>query len=389
MKFKKLFKSVAAITLAFCLSIPANAAAVTQSAPTLEEIAELNRINAPKYAISFIDEMFNSPGLQSGSVSEIYDEYDHITGYCVDLVNGNDPSGYVIIDVTADQPIVMDFCIELNAQNPFDTISETFELSVNNEFYYSFEPFDYYVYIPQDNILAGRDGQTELTQSFETYKANVASINISECDKQNLNDSVEPYADKYSDVAAVVTDTFKGKYVDGDWIYGAKTMSFYSETDVDRLGYDYCCGVVFACNLLKYLHETKNIAGIYDNLRELYPIVYKVSEADSDGVDVYDAVDAALEYLYQVGHPYKFGKYWLKLFSDYKRDVKKDQPSLFYYYGMTSTGIDGHGVLVVGYLESDENKYLCVADGWFNYPRYLNYSGGVFKDEGGGTFYAA
>lgn len=391
MKFKKLFKSIAAITLAVCLSIPANAAAVTQSAPTLEEIAELNRINASKYAVSFIDEIFNSPGLQFGCVSEIYDEYDRVSGYCVDLVNGDDPSGYVIIDITTGQPVVMDFCIEPNARNPFDTISETFELPENDEFYYSFEPFDYHVFVPQNNILAGRDGKTELTQSFEIYKANVASTNVSECRNQNLSGSVDTNSNReYSYVDDVITATYEGKYVDSDWIYGADRMLFYSDYEITDLGYDYCCGIAFACNLMKYYHDARGMTKISDDLRILYPVLYSGAKAADGTAKVGNVVDSILVYLENVGYKYKYGTYWLKLFSDYRRDVKKDQPSMFNFSGWDLFQREvGHGVLVVGYLETEDYQYLIVADGWTSVPHFLNYSGSNFIGQSGGTFYAA
>lgn len=153
--------------------------------------------------------MFDNPGLQSGNVSEILDEYDRVSGYCVDLFNGDIPSGYVIIDIASTQPVVMDFCIEPNAQNPYKTIEETFELPVNEEVYYSFAPFDYQIYVPQDNVIAGIKGQTELTQSFETYKANIAAKNISRFDEQKLNGINELGSDdKYSGVTAVITSTY-------------------------------------------------------------------------------------------------------------------------------------------------------------------------------------
>lgn len=70
--------------------------------------------------------------------------------------------------------------------------------------------------------------------------------------------------------------------------------------------------------------------------------------------------------------------------------MKKDQPSMFNY---GAWGIfrheTWHGVLVLGYLESDMYQYLLVADGWNTFPRYLNYSGSSFINHYGGTFYAA
>ena len=71
MKFKNFFKSIVAVTLALSLSIPANATAVSDTVPTLEEIAKINEVNASKYAISFVHSIYSNPYLQAGDVLSI------------------------------------------------------------------------------------------------------------------------------------------------------------------------------------------------------------------------------------------------------------------------------------------------------------------------------
>lgn len=116
--------------------------------------------------------------------------------------------------------------------------------------------------------------------------------------------------------------------------------------------------------------------------------MYLLCNVDEYGGTTVDyVISAAKVYLKSLGYEYDYGNYWLDLYSDFKRDVKKDQASFLGFGAKVDGEVQGHDVLVVGYVESTEAKYLKVADGWRKYLRYLNYDL-PFSWYDGGTFYA-
>ena len=396
MKFKNFFKSIAAVTLAFSLSIPANAAATSNTVPTLEDIAKTNEVNASKYAISFVESMYGYSDLQSGDVLSILNENDNISGYCVDIVESGNPNGYVVIKFSNNQPVVSEFCVEPDVVNPYSSIAEYMNTSIEEGILYSFAPNDYQVYLPQENALIGYDGRTELTQTFSDYKEQVQEYNAEIAERaevaaaSRMSDAANGDYDYiiYSETNGYnfFSSTYEGTLKSSGTITGGD-MNFYGSSDVSANNLTYACGVVMLCNLMKY-YRSRGLSNIGSNFKTLYNRIYTLAGTSAEGsTDVDKVPDAAIAYLKEVGYKCSYGDYWYDWFSDFKRDVGKNQASIL-SFGAKFNGVDGgHGVLVVGYLETDKYQYLQVADGWNTRTRYLNYSGASYNWRDGGTFY--
>lgn len=125
-------------------------------AKTLEEI---NRENAAAYAVSFVDVVFENPGLESGDVIPFYDETDQLSGYCVDIVDDGQPNGYVIIKFSNGEQIVSEFAIEPGVKNPYDQMAEEKNVSLEDVTYYSVGPNDYQIVDTDSNVVYGFESE--------------------------------------------------------------------------------------------------------------------------------------------------------------------------------------------------------------------------------------
>lgn len=71
---------------------------------------------------------------------------------------------------------------------------------------------------------------------------------------------------------------------------------------------------------------------------------------------------------------------------DFVRDINAGKPCLFTYGAKFGDDKGGHVVLVLGYVETTDYKYLKVADGWNHYLRYINFDGYDYNRKDGWSF---
>lgn len=398
MKYKRLLKSLVGVVMAFSFCIPMNASA--DKVPSLEDIAKINEENASKYAASFVDKVYDNPDLKSGEVLKILDENDKLSGYCVDIVDDGAPNGYVVIKFSNNQPVVSEFCIEPDVKNPYDSILERMDASVSTDVLYSFEPYDYQVYLPQENILVGYEGQTEkLSQSFADYKAQVKERNIEVsrelAAKQTSALAVdcldESVTVNYSslDGWSVISDSYTGTVTSRANLSNnsAYAMEFYSQNDITSGGRTYACSVTALCNMMKYLRDYRDFTKISSSLSTLYSKLWTLAGTSSSGSTSNGAeAPAAQSYLKSLGYSASYDTYLYDYYSDFTRDINANKPILM-SYGADFGGTEGgHCVFVVGYVDTTTYDYLRVADGWNRTPRYLNYNGYNYSRRDGWAF---
>ncbi len=402
MKHKKLFKSFIGIVMAFSFCIPMNASA--DKVPSLEDIAKTNEVNASKYAASFVGAVYSNPDLQSGDVRRILDENDQLSGYCVDIVDDGTPNGYVVIKFSDNQPVVSEFCVEPNVKNPYDSILERMDVSVGTDVLYSFEPYDYQVYLPQENILVGYEGEAEkLSQSFADYKEQVRERNIevsaalasrqtSSCTTEGLpSDGDARKAVNYSslDGWSVISDSYTGTLKSRANLSNnsSGSFTFYSQNDITSGGRTYACSVTALCNMMKYLRDYRGFTKISSSLSTLYSKLWSLAGTSSSGSTSNGSeAPAAKSYLQDLGYSASYGKYLFDWYSDFTRDINANKPILMSYGADFGGSEGGHCVFVVGYVETSDYQYLRVADGWNRTPRYLNYNGYNYTRRDGWAF---
>ncbi len=85
-------------------------------------------------------------------------------------------------------------------------------------------------------------------------------------------------------------------------------------------------------------------------------------------------IDALEEYVNERNFNISIDDYWKDQWSDFTRDINNDQPVLVSIQGNNSSQEwVAHAVVALGYVETDGDKYLRVADGLTTSQRYLNY----------------
>ena len=374
--------AAAVLTLTMLLStVP-----LTALASEIKTPEEINRENAAAYAVSFVDVVYENPGLDAGNVIPFYDENDNLSGYCVDIVDGSQPNGYVIIKFLDGEQTVSEFAVEPGVQNPFDQIAEEENISQEDVTYYSVGLTDYQIVDTDSNAVYGFESEESTVSQFQATKQQVQLQQELYAQEAGLDGGSESYSTN-SDfpVSRVITNSYVGTVTSRAELPSIGAISFYYQDIIEDLGLTYACAVTALCNLMKY-YQYRGYIGIDGNLVTLYNDLWSCSgtiNTGSGGSTFFVNVPiAAKSYLDLRGYGFIYNIYLSTLYSDYVRDINNGNPCYFSYDG--SNG--GHGVLVLGYVQTTANQYLCVIDGWNRYVRYLNYSGFNYSRKNGCCF---
>lgn len=407
MKQSKIIRSILSIFLALSFCVPTEAFA---NAYVPQSIEEINRVNASKYALSFVEAVCHGSSYDSGKVISFLGEDNRLAGYCVDILNNGNPNGYVVIKFADNQPVVSEYCLESGANNPYKDIIERNGIEETSNIFYSVGANEYQVYAEEERAFIGFDNEKISIAQFEEYKSEVqaaklevqaADVKIAEEFEINaVSASNAGLAEKqivYSSVdnKTVITNMYEGTVKEQAYIPGGN-MAYYCQNDVYDNGLYYACAVVALCNMMKYL-KSRGFTKISSDFKTLYNELWKYSGTvtlnDENGrhgsTDFADTWAGAATYLETLGYTAGYDTYLLQLYSDFKRDIKLGAPCLLSY----TTGnvfSSGHCVFVAGYTETTSYQYLCVVDGWENrYTRYFNYNGFNYGRKKGGALSVA
>lgn len=143
---------------------------LTVFATDVKTLDEINRENAAEYAISFVDVVYENPGLESGDVISFYDENDVLSGYCVDILDDGQPNGYVVIKFLDGEQTVSEFAIEPGIENPYDQIAEDENISLEDVTYYSVGPTDYQIVDTDSNAVYSFENAESTMNQFQELK---------------------------------------------------------------------------------------------------------------------------------------------------------------------------------------------------------------------------
>lgn len=151
MKHSKIIRSILSFFLALSFCVPAN---VVANASVPQSIEEINRVNASKYALSFVDVVCDKSNLESGEVISFLGEDDELAGYCVDILSNGFPSGYVIIKFADNEPVVAEYCIDTGAENPYKEIMKQNNITTKTaDRFYSVGSNEYQIYLKKENAF--------------------------------------------------------------------------------------------------------------------------------------------------------------------------------------------------------------------------------------------
>lgn len=355
-----------------------------------ENMRKENKSNVAKYALEFVESLYTEKGYETANVIEILNESDCLSGYCIDIVYCDSPSGYVIVKFSENQPVVSEFCIEVGAENPFEIIKRKYKLfNDSGLFYYSIGLNDYQIYSIVNRTMYGINEKRTLKEfkivkkEYENYKKEM----MDKFTKEHPECKAEK-AINYSslDGWTVISNSYTGTYIDGDIIDGAGSISYYCTSDVNSAGLTYACSVVALSNLMKY-YRYKGKTNIDSNFSTLYSSLWNYAGTDSlGGTTNGDEAPAAVSYMSSKGYSISYDNYWWDWFSSFVQDTEDDRPMLFTYGAYFNGNEGGHATFCVGYVETSDYDYLIVADGWNSYLRYINFNGYDYTRKDGWSF---
>ena len=157
-------------------------------------------------------------------------------------------------------------------------------------------------------------------------------------------------------------------------IEGSSELSFYRGIDFENSGVN--CAPTALTNLVFYYDSLPEINGlIYNNPLWTYSRICSLAGFDGTrGLYNDEMIDALEEYVNERNFNISIDDYWKDWWSDFTRDINNDQPVLVSIQGNNSSQEwVAHAVVALGYVETDGDKYLRVADGLTTSQRYLNY----------------
>lgn len=397
MKHSKLIRQILSVVLTLSFCVPIEAFATTNSV-TQQDVEEINKANASKYALSFAEAICGETNFDSSEVVSFLGEDDGLAGFCVDLKKNGAPNGYVVIKFSNNEPVVSEFCFEVGAENPYKEIVNHYDIADTSNIFYSIGSNEYYVYAEEKNAFFGLNNEKISTTEFEEMKSEVSEYKTSSSlletsSIQNINNIEKQIT--YSSVgnSDVISDSFTGSVKEQVRISGAGTI-YYEDDDVYNNGLKYACGVVAVCNMMKFL-RTKGFTKISSNFPTLYNKLWEetgtITLNDENGIhgttEFGGAWGGAVTYLEELGYMASYDSYSLTLYSDFKRDLKNGYPCMLSY--ATQNIFKGHMVFVTGFTETSSYQYLCVVDGWNKYARFLNFNGFSYVRKNGGSLAAA
>lgn len=342
-------------------------------AKTLEEI---NRENAAAYAVSFVDVVYENPGLDAGDVIPFYDENDTLSGYCVDILNDGKPNGYVIIKFLNGEQSVSEFAIEPGIKNPYDQMVEEENLSQENVAYYSVGPTDYQIVDANSNAVYSFENENTTVSQFQTMKQEVQLQKTLNAEEVGLDSGTQTYSTNGSYTDYII-NYYDGVRVSSGELSGAGAVNYCTQRLIESMGKKYACTVVAICNLLRYYYS-RGYNKIDGDLSKMYDAVWNYAGTGSDGnTNFASAASGIRNYLNSRGYACNCDLYMAISYHDFVREINNGKPcTLTYNLSLNN----GHTVFVNGYIETTQSQYLQVIDGWYStHVRYFNCNmGGVY-----------
>lgn len=383
---KRIFAFLLSLIMLLSLSVPVFAAE-TEAFYTQDEIYNINKVNVGKYAMSFIDTIYNDSSLEAGDIFVFYSENDNISGYCVDVIKGGSPNGYVIVKFSANNPVVSEFVLGTGIENPYTMIMKEANIENDDAIFYSIGSNDYQILDLNRGVAVDDTSEIVSEKEFKGYKecarvAKQAADGVTISNDEGLN---------YSDLDGwtVVSDEYEGTVKeDGEkTINGADSIStWYCSDDVEANEKTYACSVVALCNLMKY-YRSRGYDKISSSFTTLYDELWSHAGTNSSGTTSNGKeAPAAKKYLNNLGYTCSYTSYLFDNYSDFTKDLGNNRPCIFTYGAKFDNKSGGHAVLAVGYVDTSKYQYLKIADGWNNYLRYINFNGYNYSRTDGWAF---
>ncbi len=381
--------------------------------------AEGRGVTAVEFAQGFIDEYEPDKHLIAGESINIYNDNDMVIGFCIDLLKDGEPSGYVVIKLTEEGPIVEEFAVEEGTPNLYDSITSKAPVSrsvaMNAEKkLYGFGPTEYVVPMQESGEtvyidytgekLSEKDygekveffyevqGITAEERSVEKGLTYACEAVLGNADAESADAFTGAYVDGY-DVICTRNEflTNKGETTSSNFLRGYAKGKIYDDDTFIKMG-KYACAPVAMTNLASYfLSNGYPMAFIRSSEWETFNRFWTLSETVVIGVSgntqyggtaIVKQADALKAYFKERGYSVTVSEFPSTTASPFKSHLKTNNPCLFDYITYFNGKKSGHTVFVMGYIETTKSDYLYVADGWNSSGRYLNISSSFMSTSG-------
>lgn len=378
------------LSIILCLSIsPYAMAASNTAASSNDKLLAINANNSSQYALSFVKSIFPGTNWSAGEILVIYNENDAVGGFCVDILDGAQDNGYVIVKFANNEPVISEFCIEPNINNPYEEIINDAGITDTALRYYSIGPNDYHILSNTTSSVFGLDSKSIPITQFSEYKEKARAFSAQKLNQAELNSSdssedviVYSGLDGYS----VISNTYSGTKTGGYTITGATNISYYCDDDVNNNGYVYACALVALSNLMKY-YRSIGYTNIDSDFQTIYSELWAYAGTDtSGGTRLGNIGPAAEDYLADQNYDCSSSTPFLTTYSTFTNALYADKPCILSYGAIFNGEEDGHSVFTIGYVTTTAYQYLAILDGWNRSIRYINYNGYDYSSRAATTF---
>ncbi|MCI9576910.1 MAG: hypothetical protein HFJ84_09770 [Clostridiales bacterium] len=382
MKRKRLGAIIIALMLALSTSVPAFAAGETQIGSQIEMTIPSETIMDVMEENSNIDP--TCPWTADTQVQETIPTYDldnNISGYILNLSTDGKDTGYLVYDISSDEPVLTEFGYEGVYSIQGEEVTQDSKLGksklipVGMNEYVLQKGNDLYTIKTNTKVT---DQKEEIQKVLEEKQDNLAEYVQSEQMASTLSTRAQEI---YTSVS--VPNLFAGSHT-------PITMQQHGDAS---------CAAVCNVNMLKYWHECRNIPSLYNSYDEpklsqtvsrMRPSIneFWYESGGSGGYAAYtqDAYSGISKYCKTYactapkGSDYKSGLNW----TWYKTQINNGN---FMFINARVGNYDGsgrdahHAFSGVGYQETSTGNFMRVGDQWTtNYSHFFNisaYSGDV------------
>ncbi len=350
---KCFFKKTACFILSLC-AIPcviskAEGIEMASETVTIEYVEQL----AENYANAWANAMYDEQ-VTPLDIIKVVNSSDEVIAYEVSFCNIStlEPMGYVVLstDLSLENPVI-EFALDgydLYTQQQLDNPSVLSSESLLEET------------VTQDKILMSDDMLLYSTVTEKTTS------------EYNLPSYPQPR--DLLPLNGGLSSTYVGTVEESNFAQGSSGLTFYRGADFDSSGVN--CVPTALTNMVVYYETLSNINGLlYNNPTQTYARICALANfTGTQGLSNDEMCNVLEEYVSERDFNISIDDYRYDWWSDFTRDINRDRPVLVSIQGAGDDGYwTAHAVAAFGYVETDNAKYLKVADGNYSSQRYLNY----------------
>lgn len=338
--------------------------------PVFAEDHDLGK-EAEYVALSF---MQNSTGEDCSvrAITRMHDLNGIITAYCVSIDKKDAPSGYVLISLLADDPIVE---FSFSGIGLIDSIINVYGKN------YTIESEEQFLYLGPDNIyIKDQAGK----RALDIYSGDIYDLSDIESmfgDQMLLND------DGYTNGGGIMAYASAGVLASSVYKISSfgSSYDYWKMSELDATGGN-TCAPTCATNIVWYWAKKRGCLWVQpftnstdiQNAKDVYYALHTtMATVNSSGTWDYMVPDGYAEYFetFCGGTHYSISNVTTNNYSSFVSAISLNYPVHTMLRPSSAITAPGHDVMTYGYAQSNTGaNYLLVMDGWNKDSRVLQFS---------------